>query len=48
MGPQTYNAVFTVHGVLMVFLFIIPGFPGVFGNLVMPIQIGARTLHFRA
>jgi cytochrome c oxidase subunit 1 len=46
MGPQTYNAVFTVHGVIMVFLFIIPGFPGAFGNLVMPIQIGARDVAF--
>jgi cytochrome c oxidase subunit 1 len=46
MGPQTYNAVFTVHGVLMIFLFIIPGFPGAFGNLVMPIQIGARDVAF--
>ncbi len=46
MGPQTYNAVFTVHGVLMIFLFIIPGFPGAFGNLIMPIQIGARDVAF--
>jgi cytochrome c oxidase subunit 1 len=46
MGPQTYNAVFTVHGVLMIFLFIIPGFPGAFGNLVMPLQIGARDVAF--
>ena len=46
MGPQSYNALFTVHGVIMVFLFIIPGFPGAFGNLVMPIQIGARDVAF--
>ena len=46
MGPQTYNAIFTVHGVIMIFLFIIPGFPGAFGNLVMPIQIGARDVAF--
>ncbi len=46
MGPQTYNALFTVHGVVMVFLFIIPGFQGSFGNLVMPIQIGARDVAF--
>ncbi len=46
MGPQTYNALFTVHGVIMIFLFIIPGFPGAFGNLVMPIQIGARDVAF--
>jgi cytochrome c oxidase subunit 1 len=46
MGPVTYNALFTVHGVLMIFLFIIPGFPGAFGNLVMPIQIGASDVAF--
>ena len=46
MGPQTYNALFTVHGVVMIFLFILPSFPGAFGNLVMPIQIGARDVAF--
>ena len=46
MGASTYNALFTVHGVVMIFLFIIPAFPGAFGNLVMPIQIGARDVSF--
>jgi cytochrome c oxidase subunit 1 len=46
MGPETYNAIFTVHGVVMIFLFIIPGLPSSFGNLVMPIQIGARDVAF--
>ena len=46
MGPQTYNAVFTVHGVIMIFLFIIPGFQGSFGNLVMPMQLGANDVSF--
>ena len=46
VGPQTYNALFTVHGVVMIFLFIIPGFPGAFGNMVLPIQIGARDVAF--
>jgi cytochrome c oxidase subunit I len=46
MGPATYNATFTLHGVVMIFLFIIPGLPGAFGNLVMPIQIGARDVAF--
>ncbi|HXC92712.1 MAG TPA: cytochrome c oxidase subunit I [Geobacteraceae bacterium] len=46
MGPQAYNALFTVHGVIMIFLFIIPGFPGAFGNLIMPLQIGARDVAF--
>uniref|UniRef100_C6E7U6 Cytochrome c oxidase, subunit I n=1 Tax=Geobacter sp. (strain M21) TaxID=443144 RepID=C6E7U6_GEOSM len=42
----TYNALFTVHGVVMIFLFIIPGIPASFGNLVLPIQIGARDVAF--
>ncbi len=46
MGPQTYNAVFTLHGVIMIFLFIIPGIPAAFGNLIMPIQLGARDVAF--
>ena len=43
---QTYNALFTVHGVVMIFLFIIPGIPASFGNLVLPIQLGARDVAF--
>ena len=46
MGPDAYNALFTVHGVVMIFLFILPGLPGAFGNLVMPIQIGAQDVAF--
>jgi len=46
MSAQTYNALFTVHGVVMIFLFIIPGIPGAFGNMVMPIQIGAADVSF--
>jgi len=46
MDPRTYNALFTLHGVTMIFLFILPGFPGAFGNLVMPIQIGASDVAF--
>ena len=46
MGPQTYNAAFTVHGIIMIFLFIIPSIPAAFGNLVLPIQIGARDVSF--
>ena len=46
MSAQTYNAVFTLHGVIMIFLFIIPGIPAAFGNLIMPIQIGARDVAF--
>ncbi len=46
MGPQTYNATFTVHGIIMIFLFIIPSIPAAFGNLVLPIQLGARDVSF--
>ncbi len=34
MDPQTYNSIFTLHGVIMIFLFVIPGVPAVFGNFV--------------
>lgn len=46
MSPQAYNSLFTLHGVVMIFLFIIPGIPAAFGNLVMPIQIGAEDVAF--
>jgi len=46
MSAQTYNSVFTLHGVIMVFLFIIPGLPAIFGNFMMPIQIGAKDVAF--
>ncbi|WP_020675108.1 cytochrome c oxidase subunit I [Geopsychrobacter electrodiphilus] len=46
MSAQTYNATFTVHGVIMIFLFIIPSIPASFGNLLMPIMIGARDVSF--
>src|SRR3989339_1099156 len=46
MDAQTYNALFTLHGVIMIFLFIIPGLPAIFGNFFLPIQIGARDVAF--
>ncbi|MBI5542028.1 MAG: cytochrome c oxidase subunit I [Bacteroidia bacterium] len=46
MTAQTYNAVFTVHGVIMIFLVVIPGLAAVFGNILMPIMIGARDVSF--
>jgi cytochrome c oxidase subunit 1 len=46
MGPQTYNAIFTLHGVIMIFLFIIPSIPTTFGNFFLPIQIGAKDVAF--
>ena len=46
MGPQTYNGIFTVHGIIMIFMVVIPGLSAVFGNFVMPIMIGARDVAF--
>ncbi len=46
MDATTYNRMFTLHGVTMVFLFMIPAIPTIFGNFVLPIQIGARDLAF--
>ncbi len=41
-----YNALFTLHGVIMIFLFIIPAIPAIFGNFILPIQIGAKDVFF--
>ncbi|MFO0678705.1 MAG: cytochrome c oxidase subunit I [Polyangiaceae bacterium] len=44
-GP-TYNKLFTLHGAVMVFLFIIPSIPGSLGNFVLPMQLGAKDVAF--
>ena len=41
---ENYNKVFTMHGVIMVFLFLIPAIPAVLGNFLVPMMIGARDL----
>lgn len=46
ISPQTYNSFFTLHGIIMIFLVIIPAVPGVFGNFFLPIQIGAEDVSF--
>ncbi|HEY6626868.1 MAG TPA: cbb3-type cytochrome c oxidase subunit I, partial [Ignavibacteriaceae bacterium] len=46
MDAQTYNSFFTLHGVIMIFLFVIPGIPAVFGNFFLPILIGAKDVAF--
>jgi len=46
MQPQTYNTFFTLHGIMMIFLFIIPGLPAVFGNFLLPLMIGAKDVFF--
>src|SRR5437899_9084388 len=43
---ETYNKLFTIHGVLMVWFFLIPSIPAVLGNFVLPMMIGARDLAF--
>ena len=43
---KPYNQVFTVHGVIMIFLVLIPGIPGALGNFVLPIMLGAKDVAF--
>ena len=40
----TYNKVFTQHGILMIFFFLIPSIPAILGNFLIPIMIGAKDL----
>jgi cytochrome c oxidase subunit 1 len=46
MTHEGYNRAFTIHGVIMVWFFLIPSIPGVFGNFLIPLMIGARDLAF--
>jgi len=46
MQSETYNKMFTMHGVVMVFFFLIPATPAVFGNFLLPLMIGAKDLAF--
>jgi len=46
MDADTYNQVFTMHGILMVFLFLVPSIPAILGNFVLPLQIGAKDVAF--
>jgi cytochrome c oxidase subunit 1 len=43
---QTYNKLFSMHGIVMIFLFLLPSIPSVLGNFLVPIMIGARDLAF--
>jgi cytochrome c oxidase subunit I len=43
---ETYNKLFTMHGVMMVFFFLIPAIPAVLGNFLIPLMIGAKDLAF--
>ncbi|MEO7919010.1 MAG: cytochrome c oxidase subunit I [Thermoanaerobaculia bacterium] len=44
--PDIYNRLFTMHGIVMVFFFMIPAIPAVLGNFLLPIMIGAKDLAF--
>ncbi|MBA4250206.1 MAG: cytochrome c oxidase subunit I [Chlorobiaceae bacterium] len=46
MEPQMYNSIFTLHGIIMIFMFIIPGLPAIFGNFFLPLLIGAKDVAF--
>ena len=46
MGPQTYNGMFTIHGIIMIFVIVIPALPAIFGNFFLPVMIGARDVAF--
>ena len=43
---DTYNKLFTMHGVVMVFFFLVPSIPATIGNFLVPIMVGAKDLAF--
>ena len=45
-SPDLYNKLFTLHGVVMIFFFLIPSIPATLGNFFLPIMIGAKDLAF--
>jgi cytochrome c oxidase subunit I len=46
MTAEVYNQVFTLHGAIMVFLFIIPSVPAALGNFMLPLMLGAKDVAF--
>ena len=46
MNADTYNQFFTLHGAIMIFLFIVPSIPAALGNFVLPLMIGAKDVAF--
>jgi cytochrome c oxidase subunit 1 len=46
VSADTYNRLFTIHGVVMVFFFLVPVVPSVLGNFCLPLMIGAKDLAF--
>jgi cytochrome c oxidase subunit I len=47
VASDTYNKFFSMHGIIMVFLFLVPSVPATLGNFLIPIMIGAKDLAFR-
>jgi cytochrome c oxidase subunit 1 len=46
VSDDTYNKMFTIHGIVMVWFFLIPSIPATFGNFLLPLMIGAKDLAF--
>ncbi len=46
VSTETYNRLFTMHGLMMIFFFLIPSIPAVLGNFIIPLMIGARDVAF--
>ena len=46
VGPETYNKLFTMYGIILVWFFLIPSIPATLGNLLIPMMIGAKDLAF--
>lgn len=46
LAADTYNKMFSMHGIIMVFFFLLPAIPGVLGNFLIPLMIGARDVAF--
>ena len=46
MDADTYNQMFTLHGAVMIFLFVLPGIPAALGNFVLPLMLGAKDVAF--
>jgi cytochrome c oxidase subunit 1 len=46
MSSDTYNKMFSIHGIIMVFFFLVPSIPATLGNFLVPMMIGAKDLAF--
>jgi len=46
LSPEAFDQVMTMHGVTMIFLFVIPMTTGAFGNYLLPLMLGARDMAF--